>query len=157
MRKSALHYVESYLFIDLFVLTTCRFSNMEYLVELLMPKLSREATEGEIQQWFKRPGQLVRKGESLAEVNSGNQTTVCRASDYGMLVEVLVEEGRPVSAGQVIARLHFNGELEVEDSEHSIESLRFEVEEVSVIDWGEVERQRMEDEGGIPRAPEEDF
>lgn len=134
---------------------------MEYLVELLMPKLTREVNFGEIQQWFKRPGQLVRKGESIAEIQSGSQITVCRASDHGMLVEVLVEEGRAVSAGEVIARLHFNGEIgpgmfdppeDIEDPEHVIESMRpgEEEERVAPIDWEEIERERMEDDGWNP-------
>jgi pyruvate/2-oxoglutarate dehydrogenase complex dihydrolipoamide acyltransferase (E2) component len=133
---------------------------MEYLVELLMPKLTREVNFGEVQQWFNRPGQLVRKGESIAEIQAGTQVTVCRASDHGMLVDILVEEGRAVSSGEVIARLHFNGEIgpgmfdppaELEDPEHAIESMHLETEERIVpIDWEEVERERMDDDGWNP-------
>ena len=124
--------------------------NMEYIVELLMPKLSREATQGEIQQWFKRNGQLVRKGEGIAEIHSGDQITICKASDHGMLVEILAEEGRPVSAGQVIARLHFNGEsaADIFGPSNRIENPEYpEYPE-------EVALEVMEDDGWSPIKPD---
>jgi len=83
---------------------------MEHLVELLMPKLWSGARVGEIEQWFKREGQLVRRGESLAQVKEGGSRTVCRSSDYGVLVEIVAQEGQPVTVGDVIARLRFNGD-----------------------------------------------
>lgn len=107
---------------------------MSPTVEILMPHLQPGTHWGEMLCWFKRSGQLVRPGESIAEIREGNQTTIIRAFDHGILTEVLVQEGDQVSVGEVVARIHLNGHqlLPEEDGEGFSRSRH---EEIIDLDW----------------------
>ncbi len=79
------------------------------LVDVTMPKLSDSMEEGTILQWLKRPGDTVRKGEPLVEVETDKATIVYEAERDGVLAEITVDENWVAALGAVIARLAVEG------------------------------------------------
>ncbi len=62
-------------------------------VEVLMPALSPTMTEGKIARWLKKPGDAVRAGDVLAEIETDKATMEMEAVDEGTLARILVPEG----------------------------------------------------------------
>jgi len=61
-----------------------------------MPRLSLAMKEGTIVQWFKKEGDMVKKGEPLVEVLSEKATYEVEAPASGVLRKILAEEGMDV-------------------------------------------------------------
>jgi pyruvate dehydrogenase E2 component (dihydrolipoyllysine-residue acetyltransferase) len=72
--------------------------------EVVMPRLSDSMEEGTIVRWLRRDGDLVSKGEPLAEVETDKATVTFDADADGTL-RILVEEGKAVPIGGVIASI----------------------------------------------------
>lgn len=79
-------------------------------IDIRMPKLSDNMTEGTILRWMKGPGDTVTKGEPLAEVETEKADVEVEASDSGVLREITVPEGQSAAVGTVIAVLAPPGE-----------------------------------------------
>lgn len=75
-----------------------------------MPKLSDTMEEGKILHWLKRPGDQVRPGEPLAEVETDKADMVLEAFEGGVLQELRLSEGQSAPVGAVIALLGAPGE-----------------------------------------------
>ncbi|MBO1752502.1 2-oxo acid dehydrogenase subunit E2 [Actinotalea sp. BY-33] len=75
------------------------------MIDILMPRLSDTMTEGTIAAWHKKPGDPVKAGEILVEVETDKALMEQEAYDAGTLVEILVAEGEQVEIGTPIARL----------------------------------------------------
>jgi len=58
-----------------------------------MPRLSLTMKEGTVVQWFKKEGDMVKKGEPLVEVLSEKVTYEVEAPASGILRKILAEEG----------------------------------------------------------------
>jgi pyruvate dehydrogenase E2 component (dihydrolipoamide acetyltransferase) len=80
-------------------------------IDVTMPKLSDSMEEGTIVRWLKQPGQEVRRGEPLAEVETDKADVEVEASDSGTLLELRVPEGKSAPVGAVIAVLAAPGEM----------------------------------------------
>ncbi len=67
---------------------------------VVMPKLGLTMTEGRVGRWLKQPGEPVRQGEPLLEVETEKITIEVEAPESGVLKHVLAEEGAtlPVAA-----------------------------------------------------------
>jgi pyruvate dehydrogenase E1 component beta subunit len=61
--------------------------------DVLMPALSPTMTEGKIAKWLKRPGDKVKAGDVLAEIETDKATMEVEAVDEGTLARILVPEG----------------------------------------------------------------
>jgi len=61
-----------------------------------MPRLSLTMKEGTVVQWFKKEGDMVKKGEPLVEVLSEKATYEVEAPASGVLRKILAEEGMDV-------------------------------------------------------------
>lgn len=59
----------------------------------LMPALSPTMEEGKLAKWMKRPGDAVKAGDILAEIETDKATMEVEAVDEGVLAQILVEEG----------------------------------------------------------------
>ncbi len=70
-----------------------------------MPKLADTLVEGTVARWLKQPGDRVRKGESLVEIETDKVNSELEAPIDGVLAEVLVGAGGTVEVGAVIARI----------------------------------------------------
>ena len=71
--------------------------------EVNMPRLSDTMQEGTIAHWLKKPGDEVKKGDILAEVETDKATMELQAYDSGVLEQILVQEGETVPIGQPVA------------------------------------------------------
>jgi pyruvate dehydrogenase E2 component (dihydrolipoamide acetyltransferase) len=80
------------------------------MIEITMPKLSDTMEEGKILRWLKHPGDQVRHGEPLAEVETDKADMVMEAFDDGVMQEILLAEGESAPVGAPIARLAGPGE-----------------------------------------------
>ena len=68
-----------------------------------MPQLGESITEGTISKWLKKPGEQVKKYESLVEVITDKVNAEVPAPFGGVLKEIKVQEGTTVSVGTEIA------------------------------------------------------
>ncbi len=71
--------------------------------EITMPRLSDTMEEGTIARWLKSPGDEIKKGDILAEIETDKATMDLEAYEAGTLQQVLVQEGETVPIGQVVA------------------------------------------------------
>lgn len=68
-----------------------------------MPKMGDTMEEGKILRWIKKEGDQIKKGESLAEVETDKVTIEIEAFASGILRKIVVSEGGTASIGAVIA------------------------------------------------------
>lgn len=68
-----------------------------------MPKMGDTMEEGKILRWLKKEGDLVKKGEPLAEVETDKVNIEIEAFSSGMLRKILVPEGSSAPIGSSIA------------------------------------------------------
>ncbi len=79
--------------------------------DILMPALSPTMTEGKLSKWLKHPGDDVKSGDVIAEIETDKATMEVEAVDEGKLLKILVEEGTEgVAVNTVIATLGVEGE-----------------------------------------------
>ena len=71
--------------------------------DVLMPRLSDTMTEGVVGQWLKHEGDVVRRGDTLAEIETDKATMELEAYDSGVLTRIIAPEGSTVPIGQPIA------------------------------------------------------
>ena len=77
----------------------------ERVVEIGMPRLSDSMEEATVLAWLKRPGDAVKRGEPLVEVETDKATVVYEAETDGVLEEIVVDEGGVAPLGATIATL----------------------------------------------------
>ena len=79
------------------------------MIEITMPRLSDTMEEGTIATWHKHPGDHVRAGDILVEIETDKAVMEYEAYDNGVLSEILVTEGQTVPIGAPIALLDATG------------------------------------------------
>jgi pyruvate dehydrogenase E2 component (dihydrolipoamide acetyltransferase) len=72
--------------------------------DLVMPRLSDSMEEGTLVRWLKQDGDVVSKGEALAEVETDKATVTFDADADGIL-RILAAEGTVVAIGGVIGSI----------------------------------------------------
>ncbi|BCL81083.1 dihydrolipoamide acetyltransferase component of pyruvate dehydrogenase complex [Ktedonobacteria bacterium brp13] len=73
--------------------------------EVNMPRLSDTMQEGTITRWLKKPGDEIKKGEVVAEVETDKANMEIESFSNGILEQILVAEGETAPIGQPIAIL----------------------------------------------------
>jgi pyruvate dehydrogenase E2 component (dihydrolipoamide acetyltransferase) len=68
-----------------------------------MPNLGQGMESGKIARWLKQVGDVVERGEPIAEIATDKATLEMEAMVSGTLVEVAAEEGSEAAVGDVIA------------------------------------------------------
>jgi pyruvate dehydrogenase E2 component (dihydrolipoamide acetyltransferase) len=71
--------------------------------EITMPRLSDTMQEGTIARWLKAPGDEIKKGDIVAEIETDKATMDLEAYEAGTLQQILVKEGETVPIGQAVA------------------------------------------------------
>lgn len=73
--------------------------------DVIIPRLgsSDESDEVRILRWIKSPGETVRKGEALLEVETDKVNVEVEAPDDGKLSSISANEGDFVKFGAVVA------------------------------------------------------
>ena len=78
--------------------------------EILMPKLGLTMEEGTIEEWKKKEGDAVKKGEILFSVATDKLTNDIEAEDDGTLLKIVAADGATVSCKAVVGWLGKSGE-----------------------------------------------
>ena len=79
------------------------------VLEIAMPRLSDQMEEATVIKWLKQPGDAVKRGEPLVEVETDKATMVYEAEFDGVLDEIVVDEGSTAALGETIARASGTG------------------------------------------------
>ena len=74
------------------------------MTDIIMPRLSDSMEEGTILKWLKAPGDEVRVGEPLVEIETDKATMTYEADAAGF-IQLVASEGDTLAIGAVIARL----------------------------------------------------
>src|SRR3989441_2510811 len=77
---------------------------------VIMPALELAQETGKVLRWLKAPGDLVRKGESIVEIETDKVTVEIEAPASGVLRDVTARAGDVVPVGQTIALIVAPGE-----------------------------------------------
>ena len=78
--------------------------------ELLMPKLGLTMTEGTIDEWKKKVGDPVQKGEIIYSVATDKLTNDVESECDGVLLKILVQEGETVPCKTLVGWVGAAGE-----------------------------------------------
>ena len=73
--------------------------------EVVLPNMGFGMEEGRLLSWLKKPGDAVRKGEAIAEVESDKANVELEAVVDGILDAILVPAEQIVPVGTVLARI----------------------------------------------------
>ncbi|PIZ31246.1 MAG: pyruvate dehydrogenase complex dihydrolipoamide acetyltransferase [Alphaproteobacteria bacterium CG_4_10_14_0_8_um_filter_53_9] len=79
-------------------------------IDVLMPQLSPTMTEGRLAKWLKAPGDELRVGDVMAEVETDKATMEVEATGDGILHLVIGEVGADLAVGTPIAVIARKGE-----------------------------------------------
>ena len=74
-------------------------------LELAIPTVGESVTEALISQWFKKEGDIVRRDEPVAELETDKVTLELPSPVDGVLVEIKMKEGETAEIGAVIAMI----------------------------------------------------
>ena len=77
---------------------------------ILMPRLSDTMTEGVIAEWHKKVGDLVKKGDLLAEVETDKATMDLESYKDGTLLHIGTDKGGKLQVNDLLAIIGNKGE-----------------------------------------------
>ena len=80
------------------------------MVEIIMPKMGDAMTEGKVVRWYKKPGDAVKKGEPVAEIETDKVNLDLEAEADGTLGDLAAPEGQMVPVGGMLAQILAPGE-----------------------------------------------
>jgi pyruvate dehydrogenase E2 component (dihydrolipoamide acetyltransferase) len=74
-------------------------------MDILMPQLGETVAEGKITKWFKAPGDTVKPGDNLFEIETDKTSMEVPAIAAGVLTEIRVPEGDVALVGAIVGVL----------------------------------------------------
>jgi len=81
--------------------------------QVIMPALELAQETGKVLRWIKAPGDMVRKGDALVEIETDKVTVEIESPAAGVLRDVTAQEGDVIPVGQPIAMIYAPGESAV--------------------------------------------
>jgi pyruvate dehydrogenase E2 component (dihydrolipoamide acetyltransferase) len=78
---------------------------MPQVTHVIMPALELAQETGKLLRWIKAPGDTVRKGEPIAEIETDKVTIELEAPASGVLSAVTAQEGDVIPVGHTIAQI----------------------------------------------------
>jgi pyruvate dehydrogenase E2 component (dihydrolipoyllysine-residue acetyltransferase) len=81
------------------------------MVEFVMPTLGADMTVGTLLSWMKKPGDEVKRGEIIAEVDTDKGVIEIEVFTSGIVEKLLIEPGAEVPVGTVLAIIREPGEV----------------------------------------------
>jgi 2-oxoglutarate dehydrogenase E2 component (dihydrolipoamide succinyltransferase) len=79
--------------------------------DITVPVFPESVTEGTILTWHKQPGEVVTRGELLAEVETDKVVFEVPAPVDGVLAEIAMPAGATVKSGEVVGRLEKSAKM----------------------------------------------
>jgi len=80
------------------------------MAEIIMPKMGDAMTEGKVVRWYKKAGDVVKKGEPVLEIETDKVNLDLEAEQDGTIGEVEVQEGQMAPVGGRLAVISAPGE-----------------------------------------------
>jgi len=71
------------------------------MAEFVMPTLGADMTVGTLLAWMKKPGDEVKRGEIIAEVDTDKGVIEVEVFTNGIIEKLLIEPGAEVPVGTV--------------------------------------------------------
>ncbi|MGO9603576.1 MAG: dihydrolipoamide acetyltransferase family protein [Candidatus Binataceae bacterium] len=81
------------------------------MAEFRMPSLGADMEVGTILQWLVKPGDMVKRGDIVAVVDTEKATIEIEVFQPGVVESIVIGEGREVPVGTVIAMIRADGEV----------------------------------------------
>ena len=81
------------------------------MIEFKMPALGSDMTEGKLLEWKIKPGDVVKRGDVVAVVDTSKAAVEVEIWQNGVVHELITEPGTTVPVGTVIAKLLAAGEV----------------------------------------------
>src|SRR5712692_6445768 len=85
-------------------------------VDVVMPQLGESLTEGTIIKWHKKPGDKVRKDETLLEISTDKVDSEIPSPVSGVVTKLLFDEQKTVAVRTVIAEIETDAAAAVVES-----------------------------------------
>lgn len=79
-------------------------------ITVVMPQMGYDMREGTVVRWRKQEGEGVSRGDVIAEIETDKATVEMEAYSNGVLGRIVVEEGKTVPVGELIAVITEPGE-----------------------------------------------
>ncbi len=79
-------------------------------IEVKMPRLSDTMEQGTVVRWAVKPGQKVKSGDVIADIETDKATMELQTFDDGTVADLAVAEGATVKVGTIIMKLAEAGE-----------------------------------------------
>lgn len=79
------------------------------MIEFLMPSLGADMEDGTLIEWKKKPGDPVKRGDIIAEVETQKGLIEIEVFDEGTIAELMIQEGTKVPVGTVMALINPTG------------------------------------------------
>src|SRR5258705_8497039 len=79
-------------------------------IEMKMPRLSDTMEVGTVVKWNVKPGQKVKSGDVVADIETDKATMELQTYDEGTVAQLAIPEGKSVPVGTVIMLLAEPGE-----------------------------------------------
>lgn len=73
------------------------------MIEFQMPSLGADMEDGTLIEWKKKPGDIVKRGDIIAEVETQKGLIEIEVFDEGTIAELLIQEGTKVPVGTKMA------------------------------------------------------
>ena len=89
------------------------------MAEFTMPSLGADMEAGTLAEWRKQPGDEVKRGDIIAEVETDKGIIEVEVFDAGVVDELLVEPGTKVPVGTPLALIRAPGESPAETARPS--------------------------------------
>ena len=87
---------------------------------ILMPRLSDTMTEGVIADWHKKPGDMVKKGDILADIETDKATMELESYKEGKLLYVGAQKGEKIAVNDLLAVIGDESKTDLQrSSQHS--------------------------------------
>jgi pyruvate dehydrogenase E2 component (dihydrolipoamide acetyltransferase) len=87
------------------------------MIDFLMPSLGADMEAGILVEWRKRPGDSVKRGDIIADVETQKGLIEIEVFDEGVIGELLIKEGTKVPVGTVMATINpSTSELETKET-----------------------------------------
>ena len=108
---------------------------------VIMPALELAQETGKVIRWLKAPGDAVRKGEPIVEIETDKVTVEIEAPASGILGSVTAREGDVVPVGQTIALIAAPGEVDAAPEAMKVKTAGGKIEKADVL--AHVERRSV--------------
>jgi 2-oxoglutarate dehydrogenase E2 component (dihydrolipoamide succinyltransferase) len=89
------------------------------MVDVMIPQIGESITSVFIARWLKQPGEAVKEGDAIVELDSDKASMEVPAPSSGVLSETLAEEGDEIDIGAVVARIDETAEAAEAPAESS--------------------------------------